>query len=133
MMLLKCPFCGSEKLKVEHKNKFKDIHRNFIRMSFSVRCNSCHARGGIVTRDINYGKEAEEIFKAKNEAIEKWNMRYISSLFKSLCSEMREITAEEQEAINRCISEQYINTGVNIWDLLDTVENKKNGRRNETD
>ena len=59
----------------EHKNKFKDIRRNFIRMSFSVRCNSCHARGGIVTRDINYGKEAEEISKAKNEAIEKWNTR----------------------------------------------------------
>lgn len=133
MELLKCPFCGSDKLKVEHKNKFKDIRSNFIRMSFSVRCNSCHARGGIVTRDINYGKEAEEISEAKNKAIEKWNMRYINSLFKSLCSEMREITAEEQEAINRCISEQYIDTGVNIWDLLNTVENKKNGRRNETD
>lgn len=133
MELLKCPFCGSDKLKVEHKNKFKDIRRNFIRMSFSVRCNSCHARGGIVTRDINYGKEAEEISKAKNEAIEKWNMRYISSLFKSLCSEMRETTAEEQKAINRCVSEQYIDTGVNIYDLLGTVENKKKGRRNETD
>ena len=67
MELLKCPFCGSDKLKVEHKNKFKDIRRNFIRMSFSVRCNSCHARGGIVTRDINYGKEAEEISKAKEK------------------------------------------------------------------
>lgn len=75
MELLKCPFCGSDKLKVEHKNKFKDIRRNFIRMSFSVRCNSCHARGGVVTRDINYGKEAEEISKAKNKAIEKWNTR----------------------------------------------------------
>lgn len=114
MDLLKCPFCGSDKLKVEHKNKFKDIRRNFIRMSFSVRCNSCHARGGIVTRDINYGKEVEEISEAKNNAIEKWNMRYINSLFKSLCYEMRETTAEEQEAINRCISEQYIDTGVNI-------------------
>lgn len=133
MELLKCPFCGSDKLKVEHKNKFKDIRRNFIRMSFSVRCNSCHARGGIVTRDINYGKEAEEISKAKNKAIEKWNMRYINSLFKSLCSEMRETTVEEQEAINRCVSEQYIDTGINIWDLLDTVENKKKGRKNETD
>lgn len=60
-------------------------------------------------------------------------MRYISSLFKSLCSEMRETTEEEQKAINRCISEQYIDTGVNIYDLLDTVENKKKGRRNETD
>lgn len=123
MELLKCPFCGSEKLKVEHKNKFKDIRRNFIRMSFSVRCNSCHARGGIVTRDIQYDNQADAISEAKNKAIEKWNMRYISSLFKSLCSEMRETTAEEQKAINDCISKQYMDTGVNFLDLVDSVEN----------
>ena len=123
MELLKCPFCGSEKLKVEHKNKFKDIRRNFIRMSFSVRCNSCHARGGIVTRDIQYDNQADTISEAKNKAIEKWNMRYISSLFKSLCSEMRETTAEEQKAINDCISKQYMDTGVNFLDLVDSVEN----------
>lgn len=123
MELLKCPFCGSDKLKVEHKNKFKDIRRNFIRMSFSVRCNSCHARGGIVTRDIQYDNQADAISEAKNKAIEKWNMRYISSLFKSLCSEMRETTAEEQKAINDCISKQYMVTGVNFLDLVDSVEN----------
>ncbi len=123
MELLKCPFCGSDKLKVEHKNKFKDIRRNFIRMSFSVRCNSCHARGGIVTRDIQYDNQADAISEAKNKAIEKWNMRYISSLFKSLCSEMRETTAEEQKAINDCISKQYMDTGVNFLDLVDSVEN----------
>ena len=44
-------------------------------MSFSVRCNSCHARGGVVTRDITYGNQADEISEAKNKAIEKWNMR----------------------------------------------------------
>ncbi len=75
MELLKCPFCWSDKLKVEHKNKFKDINRNYIRISFSVRCNSCHARGGIVTRDIQYDNQADAISEAKNKAIEKWNMR----------------------------------------------------------
>ena len=75
MELLKCPFCGSDKLKVEHKNKFKDPWKKIVRMSFYVMCNRCHAKGSTITKDISYSDETIEISKAKNEAIEKWNMR----------------------------------------------------------
>ena len=75
MELLKCPFCGSDNLKLEHKNKLKDIQRNFIRMNFAVKCNNCHAKGGSVTEDIYYSEKADAFSEAKEEAIEKWNMR----------------------------------------------------------
>ena len=44
-------------------------------MSFYVMCNRCHAKGSTITKDISYSDETIEISKAKNEAIEKWNMR----------------------------------------------------------
>ena len=75
MDLLKCPFCWSDNLKLEHKNKLKDIQRNFIRMNFAVKCNNCRAKGGSVTEDIYYSEKADAISEAKEEAIEKWNMR----------------------------------------------------------
>lgn len=75
MELLKCPFCGSDKLKVGHKTKFKDSWKKIVRMSFYVMCNRCHAKGSTITKDISYSDETIEISKAKNEAIEKWNMR----------------------------------------------------------
>lgn len=75
MELLKCHFCGSEKLKVGHKTKFKDQWKKIVRMSFYVMCNRCHAKGSTITKDISYNDDAMEISKAKNEAIEKWNMR----------------------------------------------------------
>lgn len=75
MELLKCPFCGSDKLKVGHKTKFKDPWKKIVRMSFYVMCNRCHAKGNTITKDISYSDETIEISEAKNEAIEKWNMR----------------------------------------------------------
>ena len=75
MKLLKCPFCGSEKLKVGHKTKFKDPWKKTVRMSFYVMCNRCHAKGSTITKDISYYDEVIGISEAKNEAIEKWNMR----------------------------------------------------------
>lgn len=75
MELLKCPFCGSEKLKVGHKTKFKDPWKKIIRMSFYVMCNRCHAKGSTITKDIPYDNQANTISEVKNEAIEKWNMR----------------------------------------------------------
>lgn len=75
MELLKCPFCGSDKLKVGHKTKFKDPWKKIVRMSFYVMCNRCHAKESTITKDISYNDDAMEISKAKNEAIEKWNMR----------------------------------------------------------
>nr|DAX14646.1 MAG TPA: restriction alleviation protein [Bacteriophage sp.] len=44
MELLKCPFCGSDKLKVGHKTKFKDPWKKIVRMIFYVMCNRCHKR-----------------------------------------------------------------------------------------
>lgn len=75
MELLKCPFCGSEKLKVGHKTKFKDPWKKIVRMSFYVMCNRCHAKGSTITKEIHFNDQAEEISKAKDLAIEKWNMR----------------------------------------------------------
>ena len=71
MELLKCPFCGSDKLKVGHKTKFKDPWKKIVRMIFYVMCNRCHAKGSTITKDISYNDETIEISKAKNEAIEK--------------------------------------------------------------
>lgn len=126
MELLKCPFCGSDKLKVEHKNKFKDIRRNFIRMSFSVRCNCCHARGGVVTRDIPYNEQINAISEAKNEAINKWNMRTLGNIFiKDISDKMRDATKEEQEAIKKYIENHSVYAEVNFYYSQDMLE--KNG------
>ena len=64
-----CPFCGSDKTKVETKSK-NNITR-FGReeyVSASVRCNVCYARGPIVTgkrADMNATKfEAEKLWNA---------------------------------------------------------------------
>lgn len=66
-----CPFCGSIKLKVD-KNT-----RNG-RITYSVRCNICHARGGASGFE-SYWLEpdtlAKETDKHINSAIEKWNVR----------------------------------------------------------
>ena len=46
-----CPFCGSNKSKIEFKRVLDgyllDAYR-VMRKTFSVRCNSCFARGGAV-------------------------------------------------------------------------------------
>lgn len=73
-----CPFCGSNKLKVDKKS------RNG-RSIYSVRCNSCHARGGtcgcerttyksILYNSLANGDPIEEAFTA-GKAIEAWNRR----------------------------------------------------------
>ena len=65
MKLLKCPFCGREKLKVGHKTKFKDPWKKTARMSFYVMCNRCYAKGSTITKDISYYNEAIGISEAK--------------------------------------------------------------------
>ena len=72
---LNVPFVGSEKLKVGHKTKFKDPWKKIVRMSFYVMCNCCRAKGSTISKEIHYDDQAEEISKAKDLAIEKWNMR----------------------------------------------------------
>ena len=68
-----CPFCGSHKTKVE--TKVKRAHNPYAipgdnmddRISASVRCNKCHARGPVVT-----GKRAD-VISTKQKAENKWN------------------------------------------------------------
>ena len=60
-----CPFCGYDKLKLDKKQRNSNI-------TYSVRCNRCHARGGSSGTSIFSYEEQD---KAKNEAIRKWNKR----------------------------------------------------------
>lgn len=78
MDMLHCPFCGASKLSVDGKTS-RDSYGT--RMTYAVRCNCCHARGGTVSgyikaksysiKNIEIVSEAELISKA----IEKWNTR----------------------------------------------------------
>lgn len=46
-----CPFCGGTKLKVERKSRLAGWNGLDMRVemhTYSVRCNTCHARGGAV-------------------------------------------------------------------------------------
>lgn len=84
-----CPFCSSTKLKVECKSVLdgyiEDISR-VERMIFSVRCNSCHARGGtasgrviksfrLTVTEKDLPEWAISDTKLAEKAIEAWNRR----------------------------------------------------------
>lgn len=64
-----CPFCGSDKTKVETKTRRVTVgffdKEEYV--SASVRCNSCHARGPLVT-----GKRTDMV-STKHEAARRWN------------------------------------------------------------
>lgn len=64
-----CPFCGSYKLKLEKKaTKYKG-YKAYVA---SIRCNSCHARGGTVTNlTIPYAINED----VEREAYSIWNRR----------------------------------------------------------
>lgn len=69
--LLPCPFCGSEKLKIDSKRTFNYGNK---RCAVAVRCNSCHARGpvaGILMPDGQYN-ERELV---GDKAADLWNTR----------------------------------------------------------
>ena len=76
-----CPFCGSNKTKIEYKGK--DINYRHVRtITMSVRCNRCHARGGTVSGEVpNYtfgkpdSKKLTTIKDLEKLAIERWNGR----------------------------------------------------------
>ena len=79
-----CPFCGSNKLKLESKNGRihyyeKDGMREWQNVVFSVRCNSCHARGSTTSADLpTMGMHKDYVTKktdAIERAIEAWNRR----------------------------------------------------------
>jgi Lar family restriction alleviation protein len=82
-----CPFCGDTKLKIDKKS----VRDGYIgggvrndRMTFSVRCNCCHARGGAVGGKIKpFGISEDrlpnvEMFTKEDlekKAIQAWNRR----------------------------------------------------------
>ena len=81
-----CPFCGSNKLKIETKSGRihyyeKDGMKSWQNVVFSVRCNSCHARGGTVGADLPVswylGDLENKRKEATDKAIKKWNNRKI--------------------------------------------------------
>ena len=82
--LRECPFCKSEKLKVEGKNKNALSYEGLEHRTYAVRCNKCHARGGTASgyiRNAFYhlterGKELmENEHQIRSRAIEAWNRR----------------------------------------------------------
>lgn len=85
-----CPFCGSEKIKIDSKSVragYNGVDDIVYRATYSARCNKCHARGGAVggkvlslenyPRDIRYTLPswATTWENLKAEAVEAWNRR----------------------------------------------------------
>lgn len=63
-----CPFCGSNKLKIETKLGRK--YYNKQRITYSVRCMVCHARGGTSGGDV-----PDDSYKdIEQRAVNNWNM-----------------------------------------------------------
>lgn len=81
-----CPFCESDKLKIDMKKK---VTRYFgigqlENYTASVRCNVCHARGGAVSGFVrnrrfvdkdDWLKDEISIEELERRAVEKWNTR----------------------------------------------------------
>lgn len=81
-----CPFCGGDKLKLDKKSKLVGFNGLSVRVenwTYSVRCNTCHARGGAIGGKVApFNKILDEqpkglttIDELKRKAIEKWNTR----------------------------------------------------------
>ena len=83
-----CPFCGSTKLKFESKavlSGYNGLEHRIERVTFSVRCNSCHARGGTASGKIVYSLSTMQLpewatthTEIQKRAIEAWNRRVIN-------------------------------------------------------
>ena len=82
-----CPFCGGTKLKIERKSRLAGWNGLDMRVemhTYSVRCNTCHARGGAVggrvmndpwTRCAQLPDWATTDKTLEAKAIEAWNRR----------------------------------------------------------
>jgi hypothetical protein len=79
-----CPFCGSEKVKVDGRYKKKWSYEGVGHTTITVRCNKCHARGGTAsgyTRNACYpltdrGEEVLETeYQIRCRAVDAWNRR----------------------------------------------------------
>ena len=73
-----CPFCGSTKLKIAKRNgaaKFNlENQRLETKITLSVNCNKCFARGAIITALTPMDNESLELLKSK--VIDEWNKRF---------------------------------------------------------
>ncbi len=88
LILRKCPFCGSKKLKIQgtqRKIGATGTDETVTRETYSVRCNVCHARGGAVSGKViltrlrlreselpNWASSRESL---KEKAVKAWNRR----------------------------------------------------------
>ena len=82
-----CPFCGGTKLKIDRKSRLAGWNGLDMRVemhTYSVRCNTCHARGGAVggrvmnerfTRCAQLPDWATTDKALEEKAIEAWNKR----------------------------------------------------------
>lgn len=82
-----CPFCGGAKLKIDRKSRLAGWNGLDMRVemhTYSVRCNTCHARGGAVggrvmnerfTRCAKLPDWATTDKALEAKAIEAWNRR----------------------------------------------------------
>lgn len=82
-----CPFCGGTKLKIDRKSRLAGWNGLDMRVemhTYSVRCNTCHARGGAVggrvmnerfTRCAQLPDWATTDKALEVKAIEAWNRR----------------------------------------------------------
>lgn len=76
-----CPFCGSEKLKVDSKTAKRTKYIGSTRyntITASVRCNRCFSRGPTVSMDYLYDnfEDHNRVIKELDiKAFEKWNNR----------------------------------------------------------
>lgn len=87
LKLKACPFCGSEKVKIDTKSVkagYTGIDEPVNQVTASVRCNVCHARGPAVGGKVISGRQWKtsllpEWATTKDalcvEAVRKWNTR----------------------------------------------------------
>lgn len=90
IQLKPCPFCGGNKLKIDKKSRlagYNGLDHRVNQVTYSVRCNTCHARGGAVggkvieqyhyykTNGIVLPDWATTPDELKTKAIEAWNRR----------------------------------------------------------
>ena len=90
MELKPCPFCGGTKLKIDRKSKragWAGLDDRVEQHTYSVRCNTCHARGGAVggkvipywgfraREGLNLPSWATDDKALEEKAIEAWNRR----------------------------------------------------------
>lgn len=67
-----CPFCGSDKLKIDSKRTF--AYGNKKHCSVTVRCMKCHARSPVVGIKMPDGRYNEREI-CEEAVIEAWNRR----------------------------------------------------------